>query len=158
MKCALPEDPLKLIPLLVFAFQHQLWRVKVKTKRLSKHISFHLYLYFRFHSFFRSPTYLVSVFREGVSTGHHQGGPLFQLPQPLSSLVQGNASSGQFSHHPACCCLHALHSALSRDVLCQAAGCLTRRCLTNCRAGAIKQNKAVLLLLTKIKTKKGKVI
>ncbi len=97
----------------------------------------------------------MSVFREGVSTGHHQGSPVLQLPQPLSSLVQGNASSGEFSHHPACCCLHALHSALSRDVLCQAAGRLTRRCLTNCRAGAIKRNKAVLLLITKIKTKKG---
>ncbi len=98
----------------------------------------------------------MSVFREGVSTGHHQGSPVLQLPQPLSSLVQGNASSGQFSHHPSCCCLHALHSALSRDVLCQAAGRLTRRCLTNCRAGAINRNKVVLLLITKIKTKKRK--
>lgn len=87
------------------------------------------------------------MFREGFGAGHHQCGPLLQLPEPLSSLIQGDASSGQFPHHPACCCLHALHSTLSWDVLCQAAGRLTRCCLANYRTRETKGKKACVIIV-----------
>lgn len=76
---------------------------------------------------------LVGVFGEVFCAGHHQGGPLLQLPQPLAPLVQSDASPGQLTHHSAGCYLHTLHPGLARDVLSQTPGGLPGRCLANCR-------------------------
>lgn len=79
------------------------------------------------------------MFGEVFCTGHHQGGPLLQLPQSLASLIQSDASPSQLAHYSAGRYLHALHATLARDVLGQTSGGLPCRRLTNC--GSIKQLK-----------------
>lgn len=81
---------------------------------------------------------LVGVLGEVLSAGHHQGGSLLQLPQPLAPLVQSDASTRQLAHRSAGRYLHALHPSLAWDVLGQTPGGLPGRCLANC--GSITQS------------------
>lgn len=74
----------------------------------------------------------MSVFWEGLSTGHHEGRPLLQLSQSLASLVQSDAGSGQLTHCATCGHPHALHAALAWDVLGQAPRSLPCCRLTDC--------------------------
>lgn len=83
-------------------------------------------------------TNLVGVFREVFCAGHHQGGPLLQLPQPLAPLIQSDASPGQLAHHSAGRHFHALHPSLAWDVLGQTPRGLPGCCLANC--GGITQS------------------
>ena len=75
----------------------------------------------------------MGVCGEGLGAVHHEGGALLQLAQSLSSLVQGDAGSGQVPHDAAGCSLHVLQSHWTRDVLGQTPRGLSRCCLPNYR-------------------------
>lgn len=82
----------------------------------------------------------MGVFGEGLCTGHHEGGPFLQLPQPLASLIQSNAGPRQIPHHAAGCHFHALHPPLPGDVLGQTPRSLASCRLTNCRQHQVKRS------------------
>lgn len=73
------------------------------------------------------------MFGEGLCAGHHGCCSFLQLAQFLPPLIQSYPGTGQVSHHPGRCTLHALHAPRAGDVLGQAAGGLTRSCFTNYR-------------------------
>lgn len=75
--------------------------------------------------------YIMGMFGEGLCAGHHGCRSLLQLAQFLPSLVQSYPSTGQLSHNPRRCTLHALHAARARDVLGKATRGLTSSRLTN---------------------------
>lgn len=75
--------------------------------------------------------YIMSVFGEGLCTGHHGCCSFLQLSQFLPSLVQRYPGTSQISHHAGRCSLHALHAAWAGDVLGQATGSLTSSCLAD---------------------------
>lgn len=77
--------------------------------------------------------YLMSMFGEGLCTGHHESGSFLQLPQPLTSLVQSDAGPCQLTHCSAGCHLHTFHPSLPGDVLGETTRSLPGRRLTNCR-------------------------
>ena len=76
-------------------------------------------------------TYIMGVFGEIVSAGHHGCCSLLQLSQFLPSLIQSYPGTGKVPNHPRCSPLHALQARWARDVLGKAAGGFTSRCLTN---------------------------
>lgn len=75
--------------------------------------------------------YIMSMFGEGLCAGHHGCRSFLQIAQFLPPLVQSYPGTGQVSHNPGCCTLHALHTPWARDVLGQATGGLTCTCFTN---------------------------
>lgn len=66
--------------------------------------------------------YIMSMFGEGISAGHHGCRSFLQLSQFLPSLIQRDPRTSQVSNNPGRCTLHALHVPWAWNVLGQATG------------------------------------